>query len=217
MARIFAEARRGSIGPITYQGGARGTMARARIVPRNPSSPGQQKARMVLATVAAQWRELTGEQREAWRRVVADIPGGSDGYHAFVQVNMTLEVCGMEGVAEPPVLPVFGVLSAAGLVVEARPTIRLVGLGASKAPEKFLVEAAPPTSAGQAERHARLRLLTVLGGYGTPAADVDLTGAYVARFRGPVVGQQVVVRVTGIKAGFRGVPMMYSQICVAGA
>ena len=71
-------------------------------------------------------------------------------------------------------------------------------------------------SAGRAERHAKLRLLTVLAGCGTPAADVDLTAAYVGRFGRPLAGQQVVVRVTGIERGFRGVAMTYSQICGAG-
>lgn len=217
MAKTLTEQRHGAIGPVVYQGGRYGTVARARVTPINPRTNAQQNARSILATVASEWRGLTDAQRESWKALASQMPGNKTGFQAYVEINATLVTCGLAKQEDPPLIPAFGIMGSTGLTVDDTPTITLLQLTNTVAPDKFLVEAAPPVSQGIDNVNASFRLIQVAAGHAAPAADLDLTAAYTAKFGAPVAGQRVTVRVTAMKDGFKGIPLAYSKICVAGA
>lgn len=217
MARTLTDQRHGSIGPVVYQGGRYGTVARARVTPINPRTLKQQNVRSVLSTVASEWRGLTDAGREAWKALAFQMPGKLTGFQAYVQLNATLVTCGLPKKEEPPVMPAFGILSCDGLSADDTPLVSLQAVADTIAPDKFIVEAARPVSQGISNVSNGFRLLDVIDGHAAPAADLDITEAYVARFGAPKLGQRVSIRITAMKDGFKGIPLGYSAIVAAKA
>jgi hypothetical protein len=217
MARTLTDQRHGSVGPVVYQGGRYGTIARARVTPINPRTINQQNARSILAAVASEWRGLTDAVREAWKALAFQMPGKLTGFQAYVQLNATLVTCGLPKKEEPPVMPAFGIISCEQLSVDDTPLVTLKGVTDTLAPDKFIIEAARPVSQGISNVNTNFRALDIIAGHAAPAADLDLTEPYTARFGTPKLGQRVSVRITPMKDGFKGIPLAYSAIVAAKA
>ncbi|HEV2207697.1 MAG TPA: hypothetical protein VG167_02925 [Verrucomicrobiae bacterium] len=217
MARTLTDQRHGAIGPVVYQGGRYGTVARARVTPINPRTINQQNARSILATVASEWRGLTDAVREAWKALGAQMPGKIGGFQAYVRINATLVTCGLAKKEEPPLIPALGIITCDGLSADDTPLVTLKGVVDTVAPDKFLVEAVRPVSPGINNVNAHFRLIDVVAGHAAPAVDLDLTEAYTGRFGAPVLGQRISVRITPMKDGFKGIPLGYSAIVAAKA
>jgi hypothetical protein len=75
----------------------------------------------------------------------------------------------------------LGTLTCAGLLVEETPLVKLMGVSATFAPDKFLVEACPTVSAGVDYVKKSFRQLLRVEGYAEPAADLDLTSDSVSQ------------------------------------
>ena len=71
----------------------------------------------------------------------------------------------------------------------------------------------PPDPTGSPQ----FRRIAVIDGHDAPAADLDLTAAYTARFGAPKVGQRVSVLITQMTDGFKAIAQAYTTICVAAA
>lgn len=212
MATITTTSKSGSVGPSTFATSTRyGTVERVRVKPRNPRSPAQQRHRTIVKAVAGDWRRLSEAERTSWKALARQLPGRLSGYGVYARVNITRVHCGQPRVAVAPPTPALGTLSCAGLVVAATPLVKVTGLSATCAPDKLLIEACGPVSAGVDYVNEDFCQLTVVDGFAEPAADLDLTVAYVARFGAPRAGEKVFVRLRPVKDGFKGEPVQ----CVA--
>ena len=215
MALVPFVQKSGAVGPTVYQGSRHGTVERIRTMPTNPNTRYQQNVRSVMAAVASEWRGLTDEVRAGWKALASQMPGNLTGFQAYVQINATLVNAGKPKLEEPPEIPAFGITTAPGLAADDAPSIKLNQLACTVAPDSFIIQAAPPLLAGRSSFGAAWRNLQVLPGHAAPAADVDLTAAYTARFGQLKAGQRIGVRVFAMKDGFKGVPLAFETLITA--
>jgi hypothetical protein len=216
MAIVITQPKSGSVGPSTFATSKRyGTVERARVKPRNPRTPAQQDHRTVVKATVRHWRELTEAERAGWRALGRQLPKELTGYTAYVSVNVTLQRWRLPRLEAAPPTPAFGTLSCTGLVVEDTPLVKVLGVSDTFAPDKFIVAASAPVSAGIADISRAFRELTIVDGHAGPAVDLDLTAVYVARFGVPPAGQRVVVRLIPVKDGFEGEPVECGAIAAA--
>jgi hypothetical protein len=94
-------------------------IVREYVVPANPRTPSQQKARITLRGVPYLWGELTDEERAAWQAFAR--AQGRNGYHAFVGLATKWRTVNGNGMppALPPTEAFFG--DSVGLSVAAGP------------------------------------------------------------------------------------------------
>lgn len=65
---------RGSIGGVTFSRNRYGSYARKRVVPVNPNTSEQVRARSTFQAAVTAWRQLTDAQRAAWANYAAQTP-----------------------------------------------------------------------------------------------------------------------------------------------
>ena len=215
MAKAKFVQKSGSLGASVFQGSRNGTIERQRVIPTNPQTNRQLNARSVLAAVASEWRGLTDATRAAWAALAEQMPGNPDGFQAYVHVNATLVSCGLPKLEDPPDLPAFGILSCTGLVADDTPTVQLTQVASTVAPDKFVIEAVPPQRQGRMSVQSKYRRLATVAGHAAPAADIDLTAAYLATFGAPKPGSRIFVRIAPMKDGFKGFPLAFNAIVAA--
>lgn len=217
MAKVTTQEKHGSVGPSTFLTSTRyGTVERVRVHPRNPRTLPQQTHRSNVAAVVSAWRHHTEEERASWAALARQMGGRLTGYTTYVSVNITSVRCGLPQLRMAPPTPALGTLTCAGLAVTDTPLVKLVQVSATFAPDKFIVAACAPVSPGVEYVRKSLRVFAVLDGHAAPAADLDLTAAYLARFGAPRAGWRIVVQLTPMQNGFKGQPLQCSAI-VTGA
>jgi hypothetical protein len=212
MAKIIAPQKSGSVGTSTFQLTRQGLVERQRTIPLDPETPRQLTQRGRTAGVASQWRALTEAQRAGWRALGSQLPGQLSGYHAYLQVNVTRLAGGLLQLEAAPPLPSFGILVTTGLVADDTPRVKLLQVSATVAPERFLVEATPPLSAGLGCVKKLFRRVTSLPGHAGPGVDLDLTAAYLERFNAPQAGQRLWMRLVALTNGLKGTPVQLDVI-----
>jgi len=210
MARSPFNTNRGSVGGVVTQGGRFGPIQRERVTPVNPQTLFQQNQRAILAAVASEWRGLDPGQRAAWKALAAQMPGNITGFQAYVKINATRVTCGQAKLEDAPVIPAFGIMTCSGLT-SAGGVVTLNDVADTVAPDKFMIEATPQSSQGIENRNAGFRLITVVAGAAGPA-DIDISAAYAARFGDLVADEEIAVRISAVKDGFKGVPLRFSAI-----
>jgi hypothetical protein len=215
MAIVITQPKRGTVGASVFLQSRYGVMERQRVIPLNPKTLAQQNQRSVLAAVASEWRGLTDPVRANWEALAKAMPGKLTGFLAYVEINATLVKCGMPKLEVAPLRPAFGIPSCTGLVVDDTPGVKLTQVSDTVAPDKFIIEATAPVAPGIRNVNSRFRRLTVVAGHAGPAVDLDLTAAYSAQFGAPVAGQRVVVRLTPMKDGFKGIPLEFNALVAA--
>lgn len=85
----------GAIGGTIFQRGTAGTIARARCIPVNPSTPRQVKSRKISFQLQQEWILLTQDQRDLWDGYVQYNPIAQkrssgrfiNGHEAFLKLN----------------------------------------------------------------------------------------------------------------------------------
>jgi hypothetical protein len=215
MAKITTQQKSGSVGPSTFQNGPYGLIERARVVPLNPKTLAQQTHRGIIAGVASKWRELTDEERAGWAVLGTQLPQPQAGQQTYVSFNATRASCGLPQVTAAPALPRLGILICTGLVVDDSSRVKLTQVSDTGDPDRFIVEACPPLSAGIQSFNKKFRWLVVVPGHGAPAADLDLTAAYTDRFGAPPASMRVVVRLTAMKGGLKGTSLVFRTLVAA--
>jgi hypothetical protein len=212
MAKHNSPQKHGSVGNSTFQGGPYGLIERQRVEPRNPRTLAQQNIRSRVKSFAGKWRELSEAQRTGWRALASQRPTRLGGCQLYIGLNVVCANCGLPQLEAAPPPPVFGLVVATGLVADDTPTVRLTQMTATVAPERFIVDASPPLSAGILKVGRRWRQLTVVRGHAGPGVDLDMTAAYVARFGAPQAGQRLFVRLSAMSNGFRDAPVQFETI-----
>jgi len=92
----------GRIGNLVVMANNDGAViVREYVVPANPRTPSQQKARITLRGVSYLWGELTDEERAAWQAFAQ--AQGRNGYRAFVGLATKWRTVNGNGM--PPALP----------------------------------------------------------------------------------------------------------------
>ncbi len=211
----------GSYGNLTISRGRAGQYIRARVIPLNPQTDGQQTVRSRLANLAKAWRGLTDALRNAWDAFAENAEYIGTGYNAFVGVNGVRVLTGGAILQAPPALASHGMFSATGLTatVDAEAgtlSLSVEGAADTDAPDCYIVEATKPASAGRRNLKSSFRVISPhaaianLGG-----ATSTLGQAFTERFGLPALGTRIKVRVAPVKDGQQGVPFVYTAIVAA--
>jgi hypothetical protein len=119
----------------------------------------QRRARQNLGRFSTMWRELTEEQRTAWRLRAAEcdrlVRHGQyyrlSGQQFFNKLNSVLALCGHKPLTDPPAQPQFGPNPVDALAIIRDVESLTIELSVSGTPtEDIMVFASPPQSAGRA-------------------------------------------------------------------
>lgn len=215
--KILDVPRSGSYQGVTSSRNRFGQYVRTRATPVNPASTFQTAVRARLQTAAADWRNLTATQREAWNALGeffqrTDSLGQTyflTGFQTFVSVNNNLRAAGDAAVTDAPlyappdpVLSVTPTLGAAAMSIAYTPTPLSAG-------ERAFIFMSPPRSAGVTfEGDMRLIVVTAAAA----ASPANVFSAWTARFGTPVVGQRVFVNVLRYKGGFMSTPFLTTSL-----
>ena len=115
----------GKRGVTVSQGGRYGQISRALVIPTNPRSAPQMLIRNRLSGVAAQWRQLTQDQRDAWTAAAKSVnsspragqSGVLTGAQLFTKINVSNLTIGQPVVTDPPARPAVSILPVTALVI----------------------------------------------------------------------------------------------------
>jgi hypothetical protein len=211
----------GKRGVTVSQGGKFGQISRALAIPTNPRSAPQMLIRNRLAGVAAQWRGLTQEQRDAWTsaaKAVHSTPrmgksGTLTGAQLFTKINVSNLTIGTPVVTDPPVRPAASILPVTALVITNTANVATLKLTTTDAPsDGCMLRGALPISQGRSSAPN----MVYLGTLDTPAnGAVDITALYKGRFGNPPAGTKVFVSVNQNLSGWQDVPHIFSAIVPA--
>jgi hypothetical protein len=212
----------GKQGPTVAVKTRYGQVLRQYVKPKDPHSPAQMRIRSNLGRVAARWRVLTPEQRQAWALAAADAKSrprlgksaSLTGCQFFIKINCARAAIGLEQLSDPPALPQFGRNPVEGLAITNTRGVVALKLSVVAAPESHVtVYGAAPCSAGI----SYVRDFTILGELPEPDGRVsDITDIYVARYGVPRVGLQVFIRTRQQINGWEDAPKQTSAIVPKG-
>jgi len=213
----------GKRGLNVSQNGRNGQISRALVIPANPRTDAQLRIRGFLAKVAAKWRTLTQELRDAWTAEAGlhqSKPrlgqcGPLTGFQLYAKINCSRLVIGGAEVSAPPAAPAFGVLPVSGLVItNAGGTVTLKLATTGSPADGTMLWGAPPCSQGR----NTARRVVLLGTLESPVNNaIDISAAYQARHGSPPAGSKVFVRVNQNVDGWEDVPRQFWAIVPASA
>jgi hypothetical protein len=208
----------GKRGTTVSQGGRCGQISRALVIPTNPRTADQMLVRNHLSGIAAQWRGLTQEQRNAWTEAAKQVSSASrlgksgvlTGSQLYVKINMSLVTIGEQTVTDPPVKPDMGILPVTGLSITNTAGVIALKLTTTDAPaEGTMLRAGPAISQG-CNRPPNLKFCGTLNSPLNGA--VDISAAYKAAFGSPPVGKKVFVSVNQNVDGWEDLPHLFWAI-----
>jgi len=163
-------------------------------------TPAQRRARQHLSRFSGMWRELTQEQRAAWRlrAEVADrlVRRGQyyrlSGQQLFNKINSVLALCEHEPRTTPPSQPQFTPNPVGALTINRDADSLALKLSVRGTPaEDIMVFASPPQSAGRAYC-GDYRFLGLLP---APVEYVsDITRLYLKKYGAPPANTRIFIR-----------------------
>jgi hypothetical protein len=199
---------------VIYSNTRHGCVARQFVRPHDPRTADQLSNRSGFGAIAGRWRNLTPEQREAWRSAVRDrtilTRAGRrvrpNCYHYFVSVNTQRADLGLPQFDLPPEEPVFGPNPVAELVVTNQAGTITLKLRVPTSPTQYtLVQGAAPARSGVRSVHR----FTFLGLLPSPVNGwSDITGLYNARYGPPKAGMAVWIRTRQHIGGWADAPQV---------
>lgn len=216
----------GKAGGSVYAHNRGGQYVRNFAVPSNPQSQAQQAVRNTFGGFAAQWRTLTGEQRQAWRQAAASFPVlnpfGEErilsGIALFVQLNNTLAtLAGTTPLTFPPAPAGTNSLTAMSVVATQNATddgliMTVSGTVGDIATldTRYAIYATPPISPGIENATNRMRYIQFLTPSGVNAGQ-DIAADYVNRFGEIPTGSALQFRAVpiNVNTGERGAPFFF--------
>jgi hypothetical protein len=160
----------------------------------------QRRARQHLGRFSAMWRELTQEQRTAWRlrAVESDrlVRHGQyyrlTGQQLFNKINSVLALCEHEPRTSPPPQPRFGLNPVGALTISRDADSLALKLSVRGTPaEDIMVFASPPQSAGRAYC-GDYRFLGLLPAPIEHASDI--TRLYIRKYGVPLANTRIFIR-----------------------
>src|ERR1035437_2736820 len=195
---------------VFYRRG-RGQYWRRPVVPHNPRTATQRRARAILSAVSKAWSELLTEpERRAWMaagRKVRSHPrlgqaGPLTGEMHFAGINSARAAIGRELLRVPPERVVFGPNPVEELTVSyIQGRLRLELRVSGPVTEDIMVLGAAPCS----PRWRKCRKPVYLGLLPAPEGRVsDITEMYVRRFGEPKAGERVFIRTRQQTNGWEG-------------
>jgi len=215
--KILDVPRSGSYQGIVSSRNRFGQYVRTRATPVQPRTPFQTAVRTRLATSAADWRALTGPQRQGWadlgdQMFRTDSLGQTytlTGLQAFASVNNNKAAAGDARLSDAPAL------QEPDAILTVTPTITTTSFSVAWTPtplsagERIFVFASPQRSAGRGFEHD-YRLIAVSAAAGT--SPLNILSAYTARFGAPVAGNRIFVSVERYSGGFTSSPLNASAV-----
>jgi hypothetical protein len=213
----------GKRGVTVSQGGRYGQISRALVIPTNPRTPAQMLIRNRLSGVAAQWRQLSQEQRDAWTAAAKSCnskpsdgqSGTLTGSQLFTKINVALLTIGAPVVTDPPAKPAVAINPITGLTITSAGGVVTLKLTATDAPsDGTMLRVAAPVSAGRSSPGSYVYAGTLDS---MENGAVDITALYKAKFGSPPVGSKVFVSVNQNSGGWEDIPHMFMAIVPAGA
>ena len=199
-----------------------GQVLRQYVKPKDPHSAAQMRIRSNLGRVAARWRVLTPEQRQAWALAASDTrsrprlgkSAALSGCQLFIKINCARAAIGLEQLSDPPALPQFGRNPVEGLAITNTRGDIALKLSVPAAPESHVtVYGAAPCSAGI----SFVRDFTILGPLPEPVGgESDITDMFVAKYGTPRAGLQVFIRTRQQINGWEDAPKQTSAIVPKG-
>ena len=163
-------------------------------------TPAQRRARKHLGQFAHMWRELTEEQRTAWRRAATEmdrlVRNGQyyrlNGQQLFNKLNSVRALCGQEPLTDPPALPNFGPNPVEALRITGSGDRIALKLSLCGSPaEDIMVFASPPYSAGR-QYCSDYRFIGLLPDAVEHLSDI--TRLYVKKFGVPPANTRIFIR-----------------------
>jgi hypothetical protein len=160
----------------------------------------QRRARQHLGRFSAMWRELTQEQRTAWRLWAEEtdrlVRQGQyyrlSGQQLFNKINSVLALCEHEPLTTPPPRPQFGPNPVGALTISRDADSLALKLNVSGTPsEDIMVFASPPQSAGRAYC-GDYRFLGLLPAPVEHASDI--TRLYIKKYGVPPANTRIFIR-----------------------
>ena len=195
-----------------------GVVRRRRPIPSKRRTNDQVRVRTVLGGTPARWRNLTDEQRDAWRASGLNTPshpslgqsGPISGYALFVKINCALAAAGVPCLTLPPKPAKFRPNPVGKLTITNRNGEITLQLSVpTPAAELTIVRASPPCSVGRSVTctYAIIGLLP-------PALDglSDITDLYVKAFGKPPVSSRVFIRTRQVIDGWEDDPVQTTAI-----
>ena len=174
-------------------------------------TPAQRRARQHLGRFSGMWRELTQEQRTAWRLRADEtdrlVRQGRHyrltGQQLFNKINSVLALCEHEPLTTPPPRPQFGPNPVGALTISRDADSLALKLNVSGTPaEDIMVFASPPQSAGRAYC-GDYRFLGLLP---APVEHLsDITRLYIRKYGVPPANTRIFIR-TWQQDGGLGMP-----------
>ena len=115
----------GKRGVNVSQQGHNGQISRALAIPSNPRTRAQLLVRNHMASVAANWRTLSQDERDAWTAAATQVKSRSrlgqsgtlSGFQLFGRINCSLLAIGGDMVTVPPDAPAFDLLPVTELAI----------------------------------------------------------------------------------------------------
>ena len=160
----------------------------------------QRRARQNLGRFSGMWRELTEEQRTAWRLRAEEtdrlVRQGRyyrlSGQQLFNKINSVLALCEHEPLTTPPPQPQFGPNPVGALTISRDADSVALKLNVSGTPaEDIMVFASPPQSAGRAYC-GDYRFLGLLP---APVEHLsDITRLYIRKYGVPPANTRIFIR-----------------------
>ena len=160
----------------------------------------QRRARQHLGQFSGMWRQLTEEQRTAWRRRASEVGRlvrnglyyHLGGQQLFNKINSVLALCGHEPLTDPPPQPRFGPNPVGALTISSAGDGLTLKLSVCGSPaEDIMVFASPPYSAGR----GYCRDYRFLGLLPAPVEQVsDITRLYIKKYGVPPANTRVFIR-----------------------
>lgn len=201
-----------------------GSYIRNKVTPVNPQTSFQVEQRGNLASLSAQWRGLTDEQREGWRALSEQLPktdifGDSKKVSAnalYVGLNLPLLALGQspnESAPQPVSIPAVFLSNLIAQVDTGANYALSITISPATVPAGYalVVYATPSYSPGISFVKNQYRSL---GAFTPSGGVVNLMTAYTARFGNMVVGNKISIRcaLVSTDSGQIGLPQELSAV-----
>jgi hypothetical protein len=191
----------GKIGRQVTASNRSGQYHRQLVIPANPCTQTQIGVRHTFGAIAARWRTLTQDQRNAWTataQTTNSVPrlgqsGPLTGSQLFTRINCSRVALGADPLDNPPAPPHFPANPVGVLVITNLGGVITLKLACPNPPAQHTtVRAAAPCSQGiHYSDHYR-----ILGVLSAPVQGFcDITHLYQACYGSPPIGTKVFIRV----------------------
>ncbi len=207
----------GSVANLTYSHNRFGQYTRNRRTPVNPNTPAQGIVRARMANNAAAWRALTDAQRAGWEALGAQMNrSGSlgesytlNGFMCYTSVNNNNLAAGNAVVSDAPLLTDPGTLTSVtitstNVAMSVAYTVTPLAAGV-----RLFTYVSDQMSAGRSFNGNYYLLAVSAAAAASPA---NILAAYTAKFGVPVTGRRIFYSFQLYQLGFRGGPLVTSQV-----